>query len=63
MNYKTYLLRDSNGNITGYLQIEKSFDIMKLKTTTFEDAIKYLYTAGVDFRCETGCKVLHFKDK
>ena len=63
MNLELYLLRDKNDVIYGYLEIDKDFDIMKLKDMTYTEVIKYLFENEIAFRSRGGYPpTLHFKE-
>lgn len=63
MNLELYLLKDKNDEISGYLEVDKDFDIMKLKDMTYTDAIKYLFENDIPFRSRGGYPpTLHFKE-
>ena len=63
MSLKLYLLKDKDGVIYGYLEVDKDFDIMKLKDMTYTEAITYLLENEIAFRNRTGYPpTLHFKD-
>lgn len=63
MNLNLFLLEDKNGVVYGYLEVDKDFDIMKLKGMTFTEAIKYLFENKIAFRNRTGYPpTLHFKE-
>ena len=63
MNLELYLLKDKDDVIYGYFEVEKDFDIMKLKDMTFTKAIIYLLENDIAFRIKTGCPpTIHFKE-
>lgn len=63
MNLELYLLKDKDGLIYGYLEVDKDFDIMKLKDMTHTEAIKYLLENDIAFRSRGGYPpTLHFKE-
>lgn len=58
-----FLLADKNDIVYGYLEVDKDFDIMKLKEMTYTDAIKFLFENNIPFRSRTGYPpTLHFKE-
>lgn len=63
MNLELYLLKDKDGVISGYLEVDEDFDIMKLKDMNFTEAIKYLFENEIAFRSRGGYPpTLHFKE-
>jgi hypothetical protein len=63
MNLELYLLKDKNDVIYGYLEVDKDFDIMKLKDMTYTEAITYLLENDIAFRSRGGYpSTLHFKE-
>lgn len=63
MNLNLFLLKDKDGVISGYLEVDKDFDIMKLKDMTYTEAIKYLFEKKIVFRGRGGYPpTLHFKE-
>lgn len=63
MNLELYLLRDKDDVISGYLEVDKDFDIMKLKDMTLTEAINYLLKNNIAIRSRTGYPpTLHFKE-
>ena len=63
MEMNLFLLRDKNDTVYGYLEVDKDFDIMKLKGMTYTDAIKFLFENNIPFRNRTGYPpTLHFKE-
>ena len=63
MNLELYLLKDKDDVIYGYLEVDKDFDIMKLKDMTYTEAITYLLKNNIAFRNRTGYPpTLHFKE-
>lgn len=63
MNLNLFLLKDKDGIISGYLEVDKDFDIMKLKDMTYTEAIKYLFENEIAFRSRGGYPpTLHFKE-
>lgn len=63
MNLNLYLLKDKDDVIYGYLEVDKDFDIMKLKDMTYTEAIKYLFENDIAFRNRGGYPpTLHFKE-
>lgn len=64
MNLELFLLKDKDDVIYGYLEVDKNFDILKLKEMTFTEAINYLLENDIAFRSRGGYPpTLHFKDK
>lgn len=58
-----FLLADKNDTIYGYIEVDKDFDIMKLKEMTYTDAIRFLFENNIPFRNRTGYPpILHFKE-
>lgn len=58
-----FILADKNDKVYGYLEVDKAFDIMKLKEMTYTDAIKFLLENNIQFRNRTGYPpILHFKE-
>lgn len=63
MNLNLFLLKDKDDVIYGYLEVDKDFDIMKLKGMTFTEAVNYLLENDIAFRSRGGYPpTLHFKD-
>lgn len=63
MSFELFFLKDKNDVIYGYLEVEKDFDIMKLKGMTYTEAIKYLFENKVAFKSRGGYPpTLHFKE-
>ena len=63
MNLNLFLLKDKDGVISGYLEVDKDFDIMKLKDMTYTEAIMYLLENKIAFRSRGGYPpTLHFKE-
>ena len=63
MNLNLFLLKDKDGVISGYLEVDKDFDIMKLKDMTYTEAIMYLLENKITFRSRGGYPpTLHFKE-
>ena len=63
MNLELFLLKDKDDVIYGYLEVDKDFDIMKLKDMTLTEAISYLLENKIAIRSRTGYPpTLHFKE-